>query len=156
MHARGDPGRRHPYATDEKSEAHQDSLTWGHTAGTDADSSPDTRDDALNLGQVLKTLMHLLLGPPQTHSTHSPPPLKQGVLAHWMLTSPTSFPRASYRDLGHPISCERYQPLLGNHKPSWPGSCWWEIPSQRLFDQLADKQLGKWKIGILLGSFRFF
>ena len=36
---------------------------WGHTAGTDADSSPDTRDDALNLGQVLKTWCTCCWGP---------------------------------------------------------------------------------------------
>lgn len=117
-YAHGDPGRRHPCATDEKTEAREGRLTWGHT---DADLSPDTRDDALNPGQVLKAVMNLLLGPPQTHST-APHPAEQGALAHWTFTSPTSFPRASRRDLGHPISCECYQPRLGNNQPSWPGS----------------------------------
>ena len=92
------------------------------------------------------------------HRPTAPPrlPPRQGALAHWMFRSPTSFPRASHRALGHPISCECHQPRLGTNQPSWPGSFWWEIPSQRLFDRLPDKQLGKWKMGILLVSFRFF
>ena len=61
---RGNPGRRHPYITDEKTEAHEDGLTQSHTAGCGADLSPDIRDDALSPGQVLKTLTCLLLGPP--------------------------------------------------------------------------------------------
>lgn len=150
----GNPGRRHPYITGEKTEVHEDGLTQSHTAGCGADLSPGISDDALSPGQVLKMLPCLLLGP---HSRPTTPPCwGRGALTHWMLTSPTSLPRASCRDLGYPIDHERYQPLIGNHKPSWLGSFWWEIPSKRFFDLLRDEQLWEWKMEVLLESFRFF
>lgn len=107
----GNPGRRRPYITDEKTDAHEDGLTQAHAAGVELHWAQTSERMLLTQRRSWKTLIHPRLGPAPDNEPPRPPCDGRGVLTHRMLASPTSLPRAFCRDLGHPISHERYQSL---------------------------------------------